>query len=319
MQQNSVIGISSLPNLLHNEFLRRGCNFNIMIVGSHGLGKTTFLNKLLESKVIKTRPFDGSSDNPFPIMEAKCNIQTSSLEICENGFSVRLGIVEVDGIGDCVDNRECYKPIVELLEAKFEDYLNKSKTQTKTTIDDQRIHICFYFLEPIFTIKSPDLETLIQISAHCTVVPVMAKADLISRDQILDLKTSIRSILVGNKISFFEDLGDHSEGPFMIFSESRDEDPLKNADWNPSAFNTQTNDFITLKRLVIEKNAISLIKLTDQYYDNYRIARLMVNCNDKEVIEAKERIEKKIASYQEQIQQIQGNLGKKFKDGIEIE
>lgn len=315
--QNNIIGVSNLPNLLHNEFSFRGCSFNMMVVGSHGLGKTTFINKLLETGVIKKQPFDCPYDNPFWITESKCNIQTSSIEIRENGFTIRLNITEVDGIGDCVDNRDCYKPVVELLESNFNDYHQKFKEQTRSVIDDKRIHVCFYFLEPVFAIKKPDLETLKHISPHCTVVPIIAKSDLISRDQVLDLKTCIRGILKDNNIPFFEDIEGQAEAPFVVFSEIRDDDSLRNSEWAPTSFNTQTNDFIPLKRLIIERSAIDLIKETDQYYDNYRISRLIMNSTDKEIIAMKERVEKKIKEYQDKISRIQKRICEH--DGIQAE
>lgn len=304
MEENNIIGISNLPNLLHNDYSFRGCNFNIMVVGSNGLGKTTFLNRLFDTKMIKNQPFDVSGDNPYWVMESKCNIQTSSFEIRENGFTTRINITEIDGLGDCVDNRDCYKPIIEILEKNFQDYQEKFKVRTKSTIDDKRIHVCLYFLEPISYIKRPDLETLKQISAHCTIVPIVAKSDLISSDEVLNFKYNIKNILEQNEISFFDDIENSAEGPFMIFSEFRNSESNNKNEFVTPGYNTQTNDFTTVKRLIIETRAIDLINLTDQYYDNFRISRLILNSTDRDIIENKERIEKKIKKYKEYIKRM---------------
>jgi len=305
--QNITIGVSNLPNLVHNEFTYMGCSFNIMVVGSHGLGKTTFINKLLEHNVIKRDPFvcSQSEGNPYWVLEAKCNIQTSFIEIRENGFTTKLNITEVDGVGDCVDNRECYKPIVDLIEANFNDYHQKFKEQTKRSIDDKRIHVCLYFLEPISTIKKPDLEVLRHISTHCTVIPVIAKADLLGKDEIHEIKAHMREILHANGIVFFENGDMPLNAPFAVFSEARSGEDSSQLEWTPMSTNAQLNDFLLIKRLIIDKNAISLITRTDQYYDNYRISHLLTTSSDSEIIERKERIERKIREYNERLNAIQ--------------
>lgn len=302
------IGISNLPNLQHNDFIKRGCNFNMLVVGSHGLGKTTFLNKLLDQNLLVYQPFEEKNNNPFWHLEAKCNIQTSYVEINEHGFLSRINITEVDAIGDSVDNKECYKPVIELLENHFDDYHRKFKQQTRTNIDDKRIHVCFYFLEPLFSIKKPDIETMKKLSKYCTIIPIIAKADLLNESTILDVKKYIRYALKANEILFFEDVSSQAECPFLIYNEHRDFETRSNTNWTTSTFNTQINDFIIMKRVILEKNAIYLIRETDQFYDNYRITRLLQASSDKEIINAKERIEKKIADYQKKINEMQTNI-----------
>lgn len=301
--QNIPIGVSNLPNLVHNEFTHMGCNFNIMIVGSHGLGKTTFINKLLEQNIVKKAPFEDTPDsgNPYCVLEAKCNIQTSYIEIRENAFTIRLNITEIDGIGDSVDNRECYRPIIDLIEANFNDYHQKFKEQTKSTIDDKRIHVCLYFLEPIGTIKTPDLETLKHISTHCTIIPIIAKADLLSKDELHEMKDIMRDILNTNGIAFFDPAEPPLNSPFAIFCDSRSPDDNAHLDWAQISFNSQTNDFLLVKRLIIERNALFLITKTDQYYDNYRISHLLTTSSDADILARKERIENKIREYNEKI------------------
>ena len=44
-EMDGGIGISNLPKSHHASLSVRSCNFNAMIVGSNGLGKTTFLSQ----------------------------------------------------------------------------------------------------------------------------------------------------------------------------------------------------------------------------------------------------------------------------------
>lgn len=304
--ENKGIGVSNLPNLLHSEFRKKSCDMNIMVIGSHGLGKTTFLNKIIGNSILKTKPFQEREIGPYWYLEAKCNIQTSKVEVIENEFVTRFNIIEVDGIGDNVDNTNCYVPIVELIESKFDDYMEKFKNSTANQIEDSRIHVCFYFLEPIMSISAPDFETLKRIAPLCTIIPVIAKSDLLSADQIPQMKSYFRNILEQNEISNFNEIS--KDLPFFIFSESRgDELGFEEGKlWRDTTFQSQhVNDFSVVKRLIFERHAYQLIKDTDQFYDNYRITKLLQESTDKEIREAKERIEKKISDYQKQVKDLQ--------------
>lgn len=306
--ENNGIGIANLPNLLHSEFRKTPCYLNIMVVGSHGLGKTTFLNKIIGNPILKIQPFEKNETNPFWYQEAKCNIQISTVEVVENGFMTRFNIIEVDGLGDHVDNTGCYTPIVELIESKFEAYAAAFKENTSKFIEDHRIHMCFYFLEPIFSISIPNLETMKKLSALCTIIPIIAKSDLLSSAQVPIIKSTIKRILEDNDIAIFNTAEYAEEGPFLIFSESRGESTSVDGEklWRESAYESQqVNDFSVVKRLIIERHAYQLIKETDQFYDNYRITRLLQQSTDKDIKDSKERIEKMISDYQNEVRELQ--------------
>lgn len=48
------VGFANLPNQLHRKAVRRGFVFNLMITGSPGLGKSTFINALFCSDLYNT-------------------------------------------------------------------------------------------------------------------------------------------------------------------------------------------------------------------------------------------------------------------------
>jgi septin 7 len=304
--ENKGIGVSNLPNLLHNEFRKRPCNLNILVIGPHGIGKTTFMNRLVGSHVFSKQPFESTENNPFWYLEADCNIHSSSIEVCDSNFVTKLNVVEVDGFGDQVDNTGCYKPIVELIESRFDDYKTQIKEKTALHIEDNRFHICFFFLEPIFSINECSIEALKKLSPLCTVIPVIGKSDLVNSDLDVKLKTFIRRTLEENGVSGLNEYT--NEWPFLLFSECRD--PSTGVEeaklWRDTTFQShQTNDFNVLRRLVIEKHAYQLIKDTDQFYDNYRITRLLQQTTDNDIKEAKGKIEAKIVEYQEEIRELQ--------------
>lgn len=306
--QNKGIGVSNLPNLLHSEYAARGCTFNMMVVGSHGLGKTTFLNQFLGANVLKLQPFEVKDSNPYWHTESLCNVQTSYVEIHEGNFLTRMNITEVDAVGDHIDNSNCFEPIVNILEKNFEDYHTKFRQSTRNLIDDKRVHLCLYFLEPISMIKVPDLEVLSRISKLCTIIPVIAKADLLRVDQVTAIKNVFREILETNSIPIFDDRESMAEAPFLVFSHERGEST--ECAWQSVPMqNYQINDFQTLKRLILERSVISLIREADHFYDNYRITRMLLPSTEDGA--GRNAIEKKIQDYQSRIREVQRRIREK--------
>lgn len=305
--QRRGIGVSNLPNLIHNKYTDKGCTFNIMAAGSHGLGKTTFLNQFLGTKILELNPFKPRDNNLFWHIENVCNIQTSYVEILESDLVIRMNITEVDGIGDCIDNTNCWVPIVDFLEKNFEDYHNKFKKSVASQIEDKRVHLCLYFLEPISIIKNSDIEVLKKISKYCTVIPIIAKADLISPSKVSEIKAVLRDILTYNNINYFEDAENMIKAPFFIFNQERGSD--FGYTWCTSPLqNSKINDFLILKRLILE-NCVNVIKKeTNNYYDNYRVLKLLFKNDDEG---RRQLFEKKIEEYQSKINLLQEKIRQK--------
>ena len=61
---------------------------------------------------------------------------------------MRLTVVDTPGYGDAIDNRECYKPILDYIDAQFEQYLHDESGLNRRNISDHRVHCCFYFISP---------------------------------------------------------------------------------------------------------------------------------------------------------------------------
>lgn len=134
-----------------------------------------------------------------------------------------------------------YKPILEYIDTQFEKYLEEELKIKRSLFNchDTRIHICLYFIAPNgHSLKSLDLVTMKKldskvrpqnqqsspvpqlvghpvllinsffpnffIPAQVNIIPVIAKADTVSKSELDKLKIKIMSELVSNGVQIYQ-------------------------------------------------------------------------------------------------------------------
>ncbi|KAI5174641.1 cell division control protein 12 [Pancytospora epiphaga] len=315
MEESGVIGVSDMPKARVAVMAKRGCVLNVMVVGSHGVGKTTFLGQMFGITELNKCPFPPHGGNNFWYNEGVCNIQTSIIEVVEGDFTVQLKITEVDNIGDNVNNNECYAPIVDILQENFRSYEEQFNGAIRDAIDDARIHVCFYMLEPFEQLKMADIETMKAISRFCSIVPLIGKSDLLSGKKIGAMRAMIRDQLDSNNISVFDNKHGGFEAPFFVILGEVDKNQLSRERCYPWGVveldKLAQNEFYKVREFILQRSIVNLRNETEFYYDNYRTSKLaaylveigkssenktlMMKLEEhrKEVREMKERIKQK--------------------------
>ncbi|KAF9763785.1 Cell division control protein 3 [Nosema granulosis] len=272
------IGVSNLPNIKYRSMCRTGIDFNIMIVGSHGVGKTSFINGLLGTKIItEIEDAKEASDT--------MNFQISHFTVFENEFSTRVTVTEVDRIGDFEDNTDCWRPVTKLINDNYEDYLNSEHKSVRSLIHDKRIHVCFYCLEPLDNfIRPADTTAMREISKYCNLIPIVCKSDFLDDNQIQKAFDFLRETIESNNITIFEEQNPTRGSisnfipPFFVISPKTTENGLSYVREYPwGQLNIQkihSNDLFRLREKLINHNIIRLIEGTEEYYDRYRASVL---------------------------------------------
>lgn len=117
-----------------------------MVIGETGLGKSTFVNSLFLAELYNPADFPGT----FARRGKKTmSIDSTSVMLTEKGVSLRLTVVDTPGFGESIDNTNCWQPIVDHIDSKYEEYLiAESKINRELPIADQRVHCCLYFIAP---------------------------------------------------------------------------------------------------------------------------------------------------------------------------
>jgi septin 7 len=158
-------------------------------LGESGLGKSTLVNTLFNTSLYPPKERKPPSLDISPKTVA---IQSISADIEENGVRLRLTVVDTPGFGDFVNNDVSWGPIVEHIDSRFDAYLEAETKVNRTNIVDNRIHACVYFIQPTgHSLKPLDVEVMRRLHTKVNLIPVIAKADTLTDDEILAFKQRV--------------------------------------------------------------------------------------------------------------------------------
>ncbi|KAH8804712.1 septin [Xylogone sp. PMI_703] len=289
------VGFANLPNQWHRKSVRKGFNFNVMVVGESGLGKSTLVNTLFNTSLYPPKERKGPS---LDIIPKTVSIQSISADIEENGVRLRLTVVDTPGFGDFVNNDESWRPIVDNIEQRFDAYLDAENKVNRMNIVDNRIHACVYFIQPTgHSLKPLDIEVMRRLHTKVNLIPVIAKADTMTDDEILAFKSRILADIKYHSIQIFEgpryELDDDetiaenneimSKVPFAVVganSEVTSADGRKvrgrSYPWGIIEVDNEEHcDFVKLRQMLIRTHMEELKEHTNNFlYENYRSEKL---------------------------------------------
>ncbi len=112
-------------------------------------------------------------------------------------------------------NRVLYswKPILDNIESRFDSYLEQENRVNRMKVVDNRVHACLYFIQPTghsyvsieylsFTshfslrLKQIDVEFMRRLHTKVNLIPVIAKADTMTDEEITDFKARVGSFIL---------------------------------------------------------------------------------------------------------------------------
>ncbi|EFQ99347.1 cell division control protein 3 [Nannizzia gypsea CBS 118893] len=289
------VGFANLPNQWHRKSVRKGFNFNVMVVGESGLGKSTLVNTLFNTSLYPPRERTGPS---LDIIPKTVSVESISADIEENGVRLRLTVVDTPGFGDFVNNDDSWRPIVENIEQRFDAYLDAENKVNRMNIVDNRVHACVYFIQPTgHSLKPLDIEVMRRLHTKVNLIPVIAKADTLTDEEIALFKQRILADIQHHSIQIFEgpryELDDEetiaenkeimSKVPFAVVganSEVTSTDGRKvrgrRYPWGVIEVDNEEHcDFVKLRQMLIRTHMEELKEHTNNtLYENYRSDKL---------------------------------------------
>ncbi|XP_071787744.1 septin-11-like [Asterias amurensis] len=324
------VGFDSLPDQLVNKSVAQGFSFNILCVGETGLGKSTLMDTLFNTQ------FE-SSQAPHNLPGVKLNASTYELQ--ESQVRLKLTVVNTVGFGDQINKEDSYKPIVEYIDKQFENFLQEELKIKRAlhSYHDTRIHTCLYFIAPTgHSLKSLDLVTMKKLDSKVNIIPVIAKADTISKSELHKFKIKIMSELVSNGVQIYQfptddetvaDLNSTMNGhlPFAVVG-STEEVKMGNKmvrarqyPWGVVQVENENHcDFVKLREMLIRTNMEDLIEQTHtRHYELYRRCKLeemgfMDTSPDKKPVSLQETYETKRTEHLQMLQQKEDEMRQIF-------
>merc|ERR1712029_587139 len=287
----SFIGFATLADQVHRKSVKRGFDFTLMVVGESGLGKSTLVNSLFLSDLYNDRKMPPVDER----LKKTVDIQKTTMEIEEKGVKLRLTVVDTPGFGDNLDGNGSWKACVKYVDDQFAAYFDGESGLNRKNIVDTRVHCCLYFIPPYgHGLRQIDLEFLKRLQYKVNLIPVIAKADTLTPEEIKRLKENINKEIEDNDIEIYQfpDCDSEEEEefkaqnqalkgsiPFAIIAGTHTLDVAgkkvrgRQYPWGfVEVDNPKHSDFALLRRFIIQTHMQDLKDVThDVHYENYRV------------------------------------------------
>lgn len=290
------IGIDTIIEQMRKKTMKAGFDFNIMVVGHSGLGKSTLLNTLFKSQVSR-RSAGWPRDEKIP---KTVEIKSVSHVIEEGGVKMKLTVVDTPGFGDQINNDNCWEPISKYINEQFEKFLKEEVNITrKKRIPDTRVHCCIYFISPTgHSLRQLDIEFMKRLSHSVNIIPVIAKADTMTIEERQEFKQRVRKELETSGVEFYpqkefdDDMEDKSDNdkiretmPFAVVGSDKEYQVngkrvlgRKTAWGIVEVENANHCEFAQLRDFLIRSHLQDLKEVTHNiHYETYRAKRLNEN------------------------------------------
>ena len=309
---------------------KKGLEFSLMVVGESGLGKSTLVNSLYDQQVYPQSELD------FHEIKKTVEIDTFTVDIEDRGVRLRLTVVDTPGFGDAVNNNDCWKPIIRYINEQYDNYFRDESGLNRRNLEDHRVHCCLYFINPsTHGLRPIDVKFMKELHELVNIIPVIAKADTLTPNELKSLKQKVMEEIRQNKIQVFIPEFDEDDSPGV--REMRENIPFavvgsermlevggkkvraRQYPWGVvEVENKEHSDFCLLRQMMIQSHMQDLKDITQEvHYENFRKKKLMqgdlsVNghATDGPPMQ-KEALELQLAAMQEKMAALQAQLQQK--------
>ncbi|KAL4400719.1 cell division control protein [Malassezia pachydermatis] len=291
---HGYVGFDTLTKQVELKMMRRGFQFNIMLVGQTGLGKSTMINTLFASRLMESK---GRLD-PAEEMRQTTSIEVVSHVVIENGVKLKLNLIDTPGYGDLINNEQSWEPVVKYIKDQYSVYLRKELTAVRDRhIPDTRVHAVLFFINPSgHSLRPIDIQVLKKLGDIANVIPVIAKADTLTLEEREVFKERVRAEMQNNGIRVYpfdhEDYDDEERAlnsqvqamlPFAVVGSTKVYDvngvPVRGRQTRCGLVNIEDPshcEFVPFRNFLLRTNMHDLIDTTTYtYYESFRSKQLL--------------------------------------------
>lgn len=295
--KNESVGLGCLPIQKKLQAFRNGANFTIMLAGEAGVGKTSFINTLFDTELIplrkKSPALDFTTEELVDLsvvadtFEKKTTkIQPYRMDLIENGFTMRCSVIDTPGFGDYINNKYCWYPATRYIDEQYRRLAYQESQPNRADLSHNEVHVCLYFIKPTGeTLTALDLEAMKNLASRVNLIPIIAKADAFTREELSSFKLAVQQVIKQNDIEICQFIKDSRKAanviqqmPLTIINsagryENSDGQLVRGRKyaWGlAEAENPDHCDFLKLREFLLGSHMGDLIISTEEYYESYR-------------------------------------------------
>lgn len=178
--------------------IKDGICFNILCIGETGIGKSTLIDTLFNT-CLNTNSVDHCSE--------KVSLTSNTFELKEKNINLKLTVIETCGYGDQINKANSHEEILKYIDDQYESFVQEELGLKRNIrqINDKRVHLCLYFICPTgHSLKAIDLNTMKALDSKVNIIPIIAKADTICKNELLDFKKRIMDELFKNEVNIYQ-------------------------------------------------------------------------------------------------------------------
>lgn len=282
-----------------------GKSFNVLVVGPTGIGKSTLINSI----------FDVNCEDSPDLERALTDISLQIREFrpCGGDGELKLNFIETKGFGNQQDTSDVWKPIVKYIEDKSREYLEeefKVQEMVYNDIVDNRVHCCIFMIPPFSSgLAVCNLALMKQLHQRVCLIPVIAKADVLTKEELHNLKGKLRQEFINHDIQLYN--SKEYQFPLAvattvdIISENGKRHRVRRYPWG-IMYAERDSEFLDLRSLMV--NNLEALR-RETHFTHYRKYRQAIESGNREIqrfIDAKRKFKTtEIATLEEEMKRVE--------------
>lgn len=215
---------SHSPMINYRKDAKKGVKFTFMVVGELGTGKTTFINSLLNKRVLShrfetnLRAVGETKTLTFTLAKSVALPSTSILTrntfdpntaaeepgialtetrvemVDDDNMKLLLNIIEAPGFGENLNNDLCFAEIENFLKQQFDLVLaEETRIKRNPRFVDTRVHVLLYFIAATgHGLRELDIACMKRLSKYVNILPVISKADSFTEQELAHFKHQVK-------------------------------------------------------------------------------------------------------------------------------
>jgi septin 7 len=276
----------------------------ILVVGESGLGKTTFIKNIFASYAqdanLKVNDVPGATSKEEFVNNPEKLMTEIVVKDVANMTAFHYRVQDTPGY----DNLEVtLDPVLDYIKAQqykaLEHEQNAKRVHAMTKFEDPRVDVCVYFIAP-HRLKPIDVEFIKKLCKEVPVIPVLAKADSMTTDELESFREHVRKMLYHaakdgktslahqfSRQALWEAGAAHEVPPFAVVASNVVDLsvgrfwPVRKYPWGTcEAMSSRHSDLAALKKLLFEVSYMELKDATEERYYRYRESQLL-NLDDE--------------------------------------